>query len=94
MELFPKEFVLELNTTNMGNSTIFLTITHTTLLATWFRKHGISTIDIDAEFCSWTEQRHNGSSFSGLGLAETPEVPNTISERNSLSFPMVALEYM
>jgi hypothetical protein len=89
MELFPKEFVPELNTTNLGNSTSFLTITHTTLPAKWFRKYGILTIDAAAEFCSWSEQRHNGSSFSGLGLAETLKVPNTVLKRNSLSFPMV-----
>jgi hypothetical protein len=89
MELFPKEFVLELNTTNLGNSTSFLTITHMTLSAKWFRKYGISTIDVAAEFCSWTEQQQNRSSFSSVGLAETPKVPNTVSKGNSLSFPMV-----
>jgi hypothetical protein len=31
MKLFPKEFVPELNTKNLGNSTSLLTITHTTL---------------------------------------------------------------
>jgi hypothetical protein len=31
MELFPKEFVPELNTKNLGNSTSFQTITHMTL---------------------------------------------------------------
>jgi hypothetical protein len=46
------------------------------------------TIDIAAECCTWIEQQHNGSSISSIGLAETPEVPNTISEDNSLSFPM------
>jgi hypothetical protein len=89
MELFTKEFVPELNTTSWGNSTNFLTITHMTLSAKWFRKYGISTIHVAAEFCSWTEQRQNGSLFSGLAMAETPEVPNTVSKGNSLSFPMV-----
>jgi hypothetical protein len=89
MKLFPKEFVPELNTTNLGNSAIFLTITHMTLSAKWFRKCGISTIDVAAEFCSWTEQRQNTSSFSGLRLAETLEVPNIILKWNSLSVPMV-----
>jgi hypothetical protein len=70
MELFPKEFVLELNTRNLGNSTSFLTITHTTLSAKWFRKYENLTIDVAAEFCSRTDQRQNRSSFSGLGLAE------------------------
>jgi hypothetical protein len=89
MELFPKEFVLELNTKNLGNSTSFLTITHMTLSAEWFRKYGILMIDVIAIFCFWTEQRWNESSISRLGLAETLEVPNTISEGNYLSFPMV-----
>jgi hypothetical protein len=89
MELFLKEFVPELNTKNLGNSTSFLTITHTTLSTKRFRKYGILTIDIAAEFCSWTEQRQNGFSISRLGLAETPEVPNTVSKGNTLSFPMV-----
>jgi hypothetical protein len=84
-----KDFVPELNTKNMGNSPSFLTITHTTLSASHFRSYGILTIDVAAEFCIQIEQRHNGSSISSLGLAETPEVPNTISEDNSLSFPMI-----
>jgi hypothetical protein len=46
-------------------------------------------IDVAAEFCPWTEQRQNGSSFSGLGLAETPDVPNTVLKGNSLIFLMV-----
>jgi hypothetical protein len=89
MQLFPKEFVLELNTKNLGNSTSFLTITHMTLSAKRFRKYGILTIDVAAVFCFWAEQRRKGTSISRLGLAETPEVPNTISKGNSLSFPMV-----
>jgi hypothetical protein len=89
MELFPKDFVLELNIKNLGNSPSFLTITHTTLSTRRFRSCGILTIDVAAEFCTWTEQRHNGSSISSLRLAETPEVPNTVSEDNSLIFPMV-----
>jgi hypothetical protein len=89
MELFPKEFVLELNTKNLGNSTSFLTITDMTLSAKWFRKYGILTIDVAAVFCFWTEQLWNESSISELGLAETPEVRNTVSKGNSLSFLMV-----
>jgi hypothetical protein len=46
-------------------------------------------IDVAAEFCFWTEQRWNGSSLFRLRLAETPEVLNTISDENSLSFPML-----
>jgi hypothetical protein len=60
-----------------------------TLNAKRFRKHGILTIEVAAEFCSWAEQRQNGFSISSLGLAETREAPNTISKGNSLSFPMV-----
>jgi hypothetical protein len=88
-ELFPKDFVPELNTKNLGNSPSFLTIKHMTLSAKWFRSYGILTIDVAAEFCTWTEQRHHGSSISSLGLTETLEVPNTISEDNSLRFLMV-----
>jgi hypothetical protein len=55
MELFPKEFVLELNTKKLGKSTSFLTITHMTLSAKWFRKYGILMIDVAAVFCFWTE---------------------------------------
>jgi hypothetical protein len=73
----------------MGNSASFLTITHMTLSAKRFRKYGIFTIDVAAVFCFRTEQRQNGSSIFRLGLAETPEVLNTISEGNSLNFPMV-----
>jgi hypothetical protein len=83
------EFVLELNTKNLGNSTSFLTITHMTLSTKRFRKYRILTIDVAAVFCFWTEQRRKGSSISRLGLAETPEVPNIVSEGNSLHFPMV-----
>jgi hypothetical protein len=87
--LFLNDFVPELNTKNLGNSTRFLTITHMTLSVRWFRYYRILTIDVAAEFCTWTEQWHNGSSISSLGLAETPEVPNTILEDNSLRFLMV-----
>jgi hypothetical protein len=89
MELFPEEFVPKLNTKNLGNSTSFLTITYMTLSAKRFRKYGILMIDIAAILCSWTEQRRNGSSIFRLGLAETLEVPNIVSEGNSLNFPMV-----
>jgi hypothetical protein len=88
MELFPKVFVKELNTKNLENSTSFLTITHMTLSAKWFRKYRIWTIDVAAVFYFWIEQQWNGSSISRLGLAKTPEVPNTVSEGNSLKFPM------
>jgi hypothetical protein len=89
MELFPKEFVLELNTKNLANCTSFITITHMTLSAKRVRKYRILTIDVAVVFCFYTEQRRNGSSIFRLRLAETPEVLNTISEGNSLNFLMV-----
>jgi hypothetical protein len=89
MELFAKNSGPELNTKNLGNSPRFLIIICMTLSAKWFRSYGILTIDVTAQFCFWTEQRQNGSSISSLGLAETPEVPNTISVDNSLSLQMV-----
>jgi hypothetical protein len=73
----------------MGNSPSFLTITHMTLFTKRFRNYEILTISVTAEFCTWTEQRQNRSSISSLGLAETPEVPNTVLEDNSLRFLMV-----
>jgi hypothetical protein len=89
MELLLKDFVPELSIKNLGNSTRFPTITHMTLSGKRFISNGILTIDVAAEFCSWTEQRQNGSSISSLGLAETLEVPNTVLDENSLNFPMV-----
>jgi hypothetical protein len=88
MEPLPKDFVTELNTKNLGNSTSFLSIAHMTLSTNWFRSYRILTTDVAADFCTWTEQRQNGSLIFHLGLADTPEVPNTISEDNSLSFVM------
>jgi hypothetical protein len=89
MELFPKEFVLELNTKNLGNSISFLTITHITLSTKWFRKYEILTIDVAAVFCFWAGQRRNRSSISRIGLAKTLEILNTVSEDNSLNFLQV-----
>jgi hypothetical protein len=89
MELFPKDFVPELNTKNLGDSPSFLTITHTTLSTKRFRSYRILTINIIVELCFWTEQQKNGSSVSSLGLAKTMEVPHTVLVGNSLSFPMV-----
>ncbi len=89
MELFQKDFVAELNTKNLGNSPIFLTITHTTPSAKRFRSYRILTIDIAVEFCFWTEQRRNRSSISRLRLVETLGVLNTVLKSNSLNFPMV-----
>jgi hypothetical protein len=48
IELFPKDFVLELITKNLRNSPSFLTITHTTLSTKGFGSYKILTIDIVA----------------------------------------------
>jgi hypothetical protein len=89
MELFPKDYILELTTKKFRNTASFLTITHTSLFAKQFRSYGILTIDIATEFYFWTEQRQNGSSVSSLRLAKTMDVPNTVLVDNSLSFLMV-----
>jgi hypothetical protein len=89
IELLPKDFVPELSIKNLGNSTRFPTITHMTLSGKRFISNRILTIDVTAEFCSWTEQRQNRSSISSLELAETLEVPNTVLDENSLNFLMV-----
>jgi hypothetical protein len=60
-----------------------------TLSAKRFRSYKILMFDVAAEFCTWTAQRQNRSSLFSLGLTETPEVPNTVSEDNSLSLLMV-----
>jgi hypothetical protein len=62
----------------MGNSCSFLTITHTTLSAKLLKRYRILTIAITAEFCFWAEQWLNRSSISGMGLAKTLDVPNTV----------------
>jgi hypothetical protein len=73
----------------MGNSFSFLSVTPMILSAKWFRSYKIFKIDFAADFCFWTEQRLNGTQLLGLGLTETPKVPNTIMVGNSLNFPMV-----
>jgi hypothetical protein len=59
MDLFPKDFVLQVNTKNLDNSPSFLTITHTTLSAKRFRCYRILMIDVAARFRTWTEQRQH-----------------------------------
>jgi hypothetical protein len=81
--------VLELSTKNLENSPSFLTITYTTLSAKWFVSYRILTINVTAEFCFWTEQRHNGSSPLGFRLTKTLKVLNIKLVGNSLRFPMV-----
>jgi hypothetical protein len=66
MKLFPKEFVPELNTKNLGNSTSFLTTMQMTLFVKRFRENGILMIDIAAEFCPWTEQPQTDLQYSVL----------------------------
>jgi hypothetical protein len=73
----------------MGNSTIFLPATHTTLSSKQFRRYGILKIDFAADFCFWTELQLNGTQPLDLRLTKTPKVPNTITVANSLSYPMV-----
>jgi hypothetical protein len=87
MGLFQSYSVLEMNIKNLGNSPSFLSITYMTLSTKRFRSYRILKIDFAAEFCSWTEQRLNGIQLLSPGLSETPEVPNTITVVNSLSFP-------
>jgi hypothetical protein len=81
--------VTEMNTKNMGNSPSFLSVTHTILSTKRFRSYRILKINFAADFCFWTELRLNGTQLSGLGLAKTPEVLNTIMVGNFLIFPMV-----
>jgi hypothetical protein len=59
------------------------------LSAKRFGSYGISKINFAAEFCSWSEQRLNGTKLLGLGLTETPKVLNINTVGNSLIFPMV-----
>jgi hypothetical protein len=87
--LFDYDSIMEMNTKNLGNSSSFLSITHTTLSAKRFRSYRILKIDFAAEFCLWMEQWLKGTKLLGLGLAETPKVLNTITVGNSLIFPMV-----
>jgi hypothetical protein len=49
-ELLLKDFVSELNTKNLANSTSFLTLTHMTMPARWFISYRSLTIDVAAEF--------------------------------------------
>jgi hypothetical protein len=66
MELFLKEFVLELNTKNLGNSTSLLTTMQMTPSAKRFRENGILTINVAAKFCPWTEQPQTDLQYSVL----------------------------
>jgi hypothetical protein len=59
MGLFSYNSVPEMNIKNMGNSPIFLSVTHTILSSKQFRSYRISKIDFAADFCFWVEQRLN-----------------------------------
>jgi hypothetical protein len=86
--LFGYNSVPKLNTKNMGNSPIFLSVTHTILSAKWFRCYRISKIDFATYFCFWAEQWLKRTQHLALGLAETPKVSNTIIVGNTLSLLM------
>jgi hypothetical protein len=91
MGLFGWDSTPELNTKNLDICPVFLSVTYSALSNSRFRRYRILKIDFAAEFCFWTEQRMNGTQLLGLGLAETPEVSNTITIGNSLSFLMVCI---
>jgi hypothetical protein len=80
---------LELNTKRLGNSPSFPSVTYSALSNKQFRSYRFLRIDFAAEFCFWTEQWLNGTELLGLRLTESPEVLNTITVDNSLSFLMV-----
>jgi 2C-methyl-D-erythritol 2,4-cyclodiphosphate synthase len=85
MDLFPREFVLELNTKNLRNSPSFLTITHTTLSTRRFRGYRISTIDITVEFCSGQNSGRTDLQFSisellKLQMSRIPFQMTTLSD--------------
>jgi hypothetical protein len=89
MELFRKEFVPELNTKTWATLPAFSPLLIRLCPLNGLERYGILMIDVATVFCFWIEQWQNGSSISRLRLAKTPEVPNTISESNSLHFLMV-----
>jgi hypothetical protein len=86
---FGYDSVLDLNNKNMGNSTSFLPVTHTSLSTKWCRSNGILKIDFAANFYFWTQQWLNRTQLLGLRLAKNLEVLNIIAVGNSLSFLMV-----
>jgi hypothetical protein len=61
MGLFSYNSVLKLNTKNMGNSPIFLSITYMILSAKRFRCYRILKIDFAVDFCFWAEQWLDGT---------------------------------
>jgi hypothetical protein len=87
--LFYMKFDLKLNTKVKESSPRFLLITYTSPLHQWFRSYGILRNDKTTETVSGQNSGGTVFNFSSLGYAETPEVSNTISEDNSLSFLVV-----
>jgi hypothetical protein len=71
MDLFPREFVPELNNKNLGNSPRFPAITYTTLSAKWFRSYRISTINVAAEFCS---RQNSGGTDLQFSISDWPNL--------------------
>jgi hypothetical protein len=51
MEQLGPDFVLELNTKNLGNSLSLPSITQTTLFKQWFKSYKILNFDLVAESC-------------------------------------------
>jgi hypothetical protein len=60
-----------------------------TLSTKGFGCYDVSKFDFAAEFCFWAEQRPNRTQLLSLGLTKIPEVPNTITVGNYISFLMV-----
>jgi hypothetical protein len=87
--LFGWDSFSELNTKNLDISSIFLSVTYSVLSNSQFRRYGILKINFAVDFCFLTELRLDGTQLLDLGLAKTPEVPNTITVSNSLNFPIV-----
>jgi hypothetical protein len=68
-----------LNRKKLGNSPRFPSVTYSALSDSRFRSYGILKVDFAAELCFWAEEWLNGAQLLGLGLAETPKAPNTIT---------------
>jgi hypothetical protein len=82
-------FFPELNTKNLDISPRSLSVTYSALSNSRFRRYRILKIDFTADFCFWIKLQLNGTQLLGLGLAETPGVPNTIMVASSIIFLMV-----
>jgi hypothetical protein len=87
-ELFPKDSVLELNTTKLGNSPIFLTITHATSFDIQFSRYGFLKSGFSAGQILDRLVYRCLVRFLGQKMSETCWGLNIISESHLLSFPM------